>query len=665
MSRGKSKRNDRSNLEKMKREMRRKIGKAESLASGTSGVPERTEPPADARPELPEIAAWAELSADARPKLPDPPAQAELSADALPELSDPPAQAEPPADARPELPENSDPAETPARPAPPVPAGGAASGVSVATDLATANIAAEAFSSGRAAQTGITNAAEAAADSAEGEGEEREAPSEAARERKVDLLIFQAGDEKFAFTLRHVREIVRVEGLRAVPGAPEQLAGLRSLRGEVLPVVDIRRCFRMPPRVYDDDSRMIVAEVSGGPTGIVTDRITEVANVDAADILPPPSRIGGIREGLVTGIVAKDRDLIMVLDAEKLTADIRAGHDRAADRTDAGGAGHGERVSNRERRDQSRELVVFRVGREHCALHIGHVREILRYGELLRVPNAHMVVEGVMAVRNRLLAVLNPGKIFGLRDHRIPESARIVVVQAEALTFGIVVDHVSEVVRVQENRFRKPVLIAGGGGTDCVSDIAELDRRLAMVLDPAGLAAAVDLDGLYAGLEQTRYGNGGAEHGIAFSREQAAREQIVMFRLDGCEYGVGIERVREINYPDRIVAIPGTPAHIPGMASLRGDLIPLVNLRVLFGFADHAELASAKLLVVGRGRQRAGLLVDEVTDVRDVDRQRFEPVSRLTEAEDRKKYVDRFCKPADDGKTVLMVNLEAVLEGVV
>ena len=113
----------------MKREMRRKIGKAESLASGTSGVPERTEPPADARPELP-----------------DPPAQAELSADALPELSDPPAQAEPPADARPELPENSDPAETPARPAPPVPAGGAASGVSVATDLATANIAAEAFS---------------------------------------------------------------------------------------------------------------------------------------------------------------------------------------------------------------------------------------------------------------------------------------------------------------------------------------------------------------------------------------------------------------------------------------------------------------------------------------------------------------------------------------
>lgn len=621
MSRGKSGRNDRSNLEKMKREMRRKKEKAESLAGGAAESPAPTEPP--------------ELSAQP----------------ALPVASETPAQLTPPAAAEPSV---------QSAPSFAVNAAATAGSAAVGDGFAAADNGALASEGDRG--TAASDAETAAADSAAGVPLEREASAGAAPDRKLDLVIFQTGAEKFAFRLTQVREIVRVEGPRSVPGAPAHVVGLRNLRGEILPVIDIRRCFRMPPRAYDDDSRMIVAEVHGRPAGIITDRISEVATVDISDVMEPPANIRRINEGCVTGIVARGRDLIMVLDAEKLPGILLADH-----ATGLADARSGRNEARDARRGLSREMVVFQVGRENYALNIGHVQEILRCGELLRVPNAHPCVAGVMTVRNRLLAVINPGQIFGLRDHRVHESARIVVVRAEELTYGIVVDHVSEVARVPEDRFHKPVRIVDDGEADFVSDMVELTRgrEMAMVLDPRKLAAFADLGELYAGIGQSRHGIGAAEHGDSFSREQAHREKIVIFRVGGGTYGVGMDRVREINNPDRIVGIPGTPDFVPGMANLRGDLIPLVDMRVLFGFAGHAAPASAKFLVVEHNGQRAGLLVDAVSDVIDVDRGQFEPVSRLAEAEGRKQYVDRFCKLDEGRTTVLMVNLDTALDGVI
>jgi len=690
MSRGKSNRNDRSNLEKMKREMRRKKEKAESLAGGAGGSPAPPEPPEP--PEFP---------AQAKPPKPSKPAK-QTKPEESPELRTLPARPEPSVAADEAAADGTASVVAEVAAASAIVAEGAASEIvvseavtaesvvfetaaaeTVVSEAATAeNVVSESVVSETASAVEAVAFEIAASASAADVPQEREVSIEAARDRKLDLVIFRTGAEKFAFRLTHVREIVRVEGLRSVPGAPEHVVGLRNLRGEVLPVIDLRSRFRMPPRAYDDDSRMIVAEVHGSPVGMITDRISEVATVDVSDVTEPPVHIGRINGGIVSGIVARGRDLIMVLDAEKWIGTLLA--DRAAGPADERG---GRDEARDARRGLGRELVVFQAGGESYALHIGHVREILRYGELLHVPNAHPAVEGVMTVRNRLLAVINPGVIFGLRDHRIHESARIVVVQTEELTFGIVVDQVSEVARVPEERFHKPVRIASAGGADLVSDIVELarGRRMAMVLDPRMLTAFADLGGLYAGLGQARHGSGtadqgsgvsdkgsgatdhgriDADHGADFSRDKAHQEKIVTFRVDGGEYGIGMDRVREINHPDRIVGIPGTPGHIPGMASLRGDLIPLVHLGALFGFPDHAELAKSRLLVVEHGGQQAGLLVDEVSDVLDVDRDQFEPVSRLAEAADRRKYVDRFCKLDGGRTTVLMVNLDAALEGV-
>lgn len=490
--------------------------------------------------------------------------------------------------------------------------------------------------------------------------EEHEVSVAVASDHKIELVVFQVGTEQFAFRLMNVREIVRVNGLRTIPNAPEHVAGLSSLRGSVLPVIDLRKCFHMPIREYDDDSRMIVADIHGRQVGMITDRISEVASIEVSAMTEPPSNIRNMKEGYVSGIVVKDqgKGIIMVLDAEKII-NIQQLDDAFA-KTKTNGEGEHEDPSSRT--SGIEELVVLKVGNENYALNIKHVKEILRYGELLKVPNSHYYVEGVLSVSNRLLAVINPGKIFGILHCQVHESTRIVVVDAGAFSYGIVVDHVSEVASVPRNQFYNPIRIANNAELDCVSEFAKLnnDQKMVMVLDPYKLVSLTDLRDMYSRMKEDHHGIEPMGHEL--SKQQVHLEKIVVFRIDDGEYGIGIDYVREINNLDRIVSIPGTPDFISGMVSLRGEIIPLMNLRVLFGIAENRKLPPSKFLVVEHKKERIGILIDSVSEVLSLNKELFEDTPRLLEADNQKKYVHQICKLNEGKRTVMMVDLTTVLD---
>lgn len=489
--------------------------------------------------------------------------------------------------------------------------------------------------------------------------EEHEVSVAVASDHKIELVVFQVGTEQFAFRLMNVREIVRVNGLRTIPNAPGHVAGLSSLRGSVLPVIDLRKCFHMPIREYDDDTRMIVADIHGRQVGMITDRILEVASIEVSAMTEPPSNIRNLKEGYVSGIVVKEqgKGIIMVLDAEKII-NFQQLDDTFA-KTKANGAGEHDPSSHTSGIEK---LVVLNVGNENYALNIKHVKEILRYGELLNVPNSHYYVEGVLSVRNRLLAVINPGKMFGIPHRQVHESTRIVVVDAGAFSYGIVVDHVSEVASVPRNQFYNPIRIANNAELDCVSEFAKLNngQKMVMVLDPYKLVSLTDLRDMYSGMKEDHHGIEPMGHEL--SKEQVHLEKIVVFRIDDGEYGIRIDYVREINNLDRIVSIPGTPDFISGMVSLRREIIPLMNLRVLFGIAENRKLPPSKFLVVEHKKERIGILIDSASEVLSLNKELFEDTPRLLEADNQKKYVHQICKLNKGKRTVMIVDLTTVFD---
>jgi purine-binding chemotaxis protein CheW len=304
----------------------------------------------------------------------------------------------------------------------------------------------------------------------------------------LELVVFRVGVEQFAFKLKNVKEIIKVDGIKRVPHVPAHVAGLCSLRGSLLPVVDIRRCLHMPEKEYNDESRIIVTEIHGTNIGIITDGISDVISIKASSILEPPSNIKHNQRGDITGIVLGDngKRIIMILDAENVVK-----LEQLKNLISGKASDHDESFSPASHHGDESGLVMFCINDEQYALDVRNVKEILRYVEPLKIPNSPYYVEGIVSIRNNLLAVIHLAKLLGADHHGVYDSTRIIMVDAGDFTYGIIVDKVSEVIRVPRTLFYKPLHIVNNVDMQFIREFANLDngKKVVMVLDPNKLAS--------------------------------------------------------------------------------------------------------------------------------------------------------------------------------
>lgn len=129
------------------------------------------------------------------------------------------------------------------------------------------------------------------------------------------------------------------------------------------------------------------------------------------------------------------------------------------------------------------QLVTFRLGGEEFGLDVFTVHEILRYQEPTPVPRAPAFVEGVMDVRGTLVPVVDLRRRFELAEVEIGDDTRIVVVEFGQERLGLVVDSVTEVMRVPETAIQPPPRYIRGLAAEYVRGIARLEGRLVVMVD--------------------------------------------------------------------------------------------------------------------------------------------------------------------------------------
>src|ERR687888_2756041 len=101
------------------------------------------------------------------------------------------------------------------------------------------------------------------------------------------LVVFQLGAELYGVEIARVHEIIRLQAVTRVPRAPAFVEGVINLRGKVIPVVDLRRRFGLPPAEHTRASRIVVVELGDHVVGITVDGVSEVLRVDTATVEPP------------------------------------------------------------------------------------------------------------------------------------------------------------------------------------------------------------------------------------------------------------------------------------------------------------------------------------------------------------------------------------------
>lgn len=144
--------------------------------------------------------------------------------------------------------------------------------------------------------------------------------AERARADRLELLVFALSGEWWALEARSVREVARFTDFTPVPGASPHLLGVTNLRGEILPVFDLRALTGRAAKGLGDLSRLLVLGEDRDELGLLADQVGEVRPVSPDEILDLPESLRAAGRTLLRGVT---RDAVMVLDAGALLRDPR------------------------------------------------------------------------------------------------------------------------------------------------------------------------------------------------------------------------------------------------------------------------------------------------------------------------------------------------------
>jgi len=129
----------------------------------------------------------------------------------------------------------------------------------------------------------------------------------------LQLVSFKVGKEEFGLDILKVREIIRLRDLTRVPNLPDFVDGVINLRGQVIPVIGLRRRLGIETAASDKRTRIVVAEVNGHVLGFVVDEVSEVLRI-ASDTVEPPPQMGNVERKYVQGIGKIQDRLLIVID---------------------------------------------------------------------------------------------------------------------------------------------------------------------------------------------------------------------------------------------------------------------------------------------------------------------------------------------------------------
>lgn len=136
------------------------------------------------------------------------------------------------------------------------------------------------------------------------------------------------------------------------------------------------------------------------------------------------------------------------------------------------------------RSEELLQLVIFQLGEEEFGLDIMQVEEIIRIPDITRIPHSPDYVKGVINLRGKIITVVNLDTRFGMEQKVHDDNSRIIVAEVDENVVGIVVDSVSEVLRLPLSTLEPvPEMISGKINTNYLKSVGKLEDRMLILLD--------------------------------------------------------------------------------------------------------------------------------------------------------------------------------------
>lgn len=130
----------------------------------------------------------------------------------------------------------------------------------------------------------------------------------------IQVVSFHVESEEYGVDIAQVQEIIRMVEVTHVPRAPHFMEGVINLRGQLIPIIDLRTRFGMPRADHTKSTRIVVTEIGSKKVGIVVDSVSEVLHIPIENVEEAPDMIAGVGTEYIQGVGKVNERLIILLD---------------------------------------------------------------------------------------------------------------------------------------------------------------------------------------------------------------------------------------------------------------------------------------------------------------------------------------------------------------
>lgn len=460
------------------------------------------------------------------------------------------------------------------------------------------------------------------------------------------LVTFTLDGVEFGLDIDRVQEITHRTDVTPVPGSPSFILGVINLRGLIIPVIDSRIRFHLAPKETSPKTRIIVLRLATGPTGLQVDSVAEVVKLEDHTLRETPPLVAGIRAEYLAGMVTVGTRLITLIHLEKLLDSSELS--RRSQLGDLGMIGTlsvGE-DSVEELEEDGNPYVTFRLGAESFGIALHQVEEIVELPTITKVPDAPDYVLGVICLRDQVLPLVDLAEILAIEQGEGERRREMVVLLSfGGAKIGVVVDEIQEILRVEEEQVLPP--------PQTLSDL-EREHLEGILLLPGRMVSLINVLKIITGDDQEKIAAMGQGLGLVdtHAQETVPSMELVVFRLGPENYALRLHEVREIIMVGQITPVPRAPRFVDGVINLRGEVMPVVDLRTRFGLERVEATSISRILITAIGGVFTGLVVDAVDEVRPVELQRFGPPPAVT-AVGANRYIEKVAR-LDHGMIFLL-----------
>jgi len=442
--------------------------------------------------------------------------------------------------------------------------------------------------------------------------EEQEIIEDIALEEK-HLVSFKIAKEEYAFDIDKVREILRVTDITTVPNASPYVRGLFTVRNQLLPVLDLR--------------------VLLGVENYLSERLKKVDDMTLETKK---------WESVLKNAIESGTEFTGNKDIKKSSFEIWF-----------------------KKFDTSSDIIQADT-KKLQQLHIDlfeYINKFYEKQDFVSEQSQLFFKKSIAPLIENILKIFSDLKL-SLKTH-ISEDQRILVVETGSTNIGYLVDDVNEVIRIPKSVIDETPGIASSKQRE-LQGVAKLDKgeRLIMIINEntlvtveeqrelAGLAADSKKEGIIENKDDIQE---------TLAQKNLEEEQLVTFEVGKEEYGISILEVQEINRLEEITTVPRSPYYIDGVTNLRGNVIPVINVRKLFDLDTKEVDDKTRIIIVDINDKKTGLRVDQVNEVLRLSKKDIDQTPAIISGDNGNNFIEGICKIKGGERMVILLNIKHIL----